>query len=450
MVKNPLITVYVVNHNYGCFLEEAMESVLNQSFQNFEILLIDDGSTDNSERLLKKYEIKDSVNVIRQKNKGLNITNNIALRISSGKYIMRLDADDYLEKNALSTLVGELEKNPEYALIFPDYYEVTESGKILHRVKRNNFQKEVKLLDLPAHGACTMIRRDILNQLGGYDESFNRQDGYDIWLKIIYEYKIANINKPLFYYRKHAKSLTSNEIQILGTRAKIFKKHVSNRNISDLKILTIIPIRGNSIDSRSRPLSEIKGKELAHWTIDEAIECNEISEIVVTTPDIKMINQLKLKYKDKIITIPRDQSLARINEDISLTINDVLKSFQKEHIDAVLILNIESPFRSKMYMTKAINVMQIFDVDVVIGARLDDDIFYQHDGTGLKPWKDSGNSRLERDNIYKKVGGMTLVNKKFFDENKKIIGGRVGHVVLDQKAAFDLKTDIDWKIAEIL
>ena len=446
----PVVTVYIVNHNYGRFLEESINSVLKQSFKDFELIIVDDGSTDNSDEVLKKYEFQNRIKVVRQKNKGLNITNNIALKISSGKYIIRLDADDFFADNALSILVKELESNSDYALVFPDYYEISESGKILHRIKRNDFKKDVTLLDLPAHGACTMIRKDVLREIGGYDESFNRQDGYDIWLKIIHKHKISNVNEPLFFYRQHSKSLTSNKSKLLETRAKILEKHVDRMNISALRVLAIIPIRGQEIDSRSRPLEKIKGKELVFWTVDEAVNCEAINKVIVSTPDKILINEINSRYSKKVTPQFRKHSLARINEDISLTIDSILNSIPSENYDAILLLNIESPFRTKMYMTKAINVMQIFDVDVVIGAILDDDIFYNHDGYGLRPWRNVEQTRLERDYVYKKVGGMTLFTRKFFKKYKKIIGGRVGHVVMDQKSSFTLKTRKDWDIAEVL
>ena len=139
---------------------------------------------------------------------------------------MRLDADDYLDCNALKYLTDSLNKDPDLALVFPDYYEVDDMGNIIKMVKRNNFQKDVKLLDLPAHGACTMFRKKLVELSGGYDENFSRQDGYDMWLNLAHSYKIGNINKPLFYYRKHPKSLSNHENKLLETRAQILKKHV--------------------------------------------------------------------------------------------------------------------------------------------------------------------------------------------------------------------------------
>ena len=94
--KQSLVTIYITNHNYGRFLKQSIDSVLNQSLKKFDLIIIDDGSKDNSKEIIKKYSKLPNVTVIFQKCKGLTISNNIALNLAKGKYIMRLDADDYL------------------------------------------------------------------------------------------------------------------------------------------------------------------------------------------------------------------------------------------------------------------------------------------------------------------------------------------------------------------
>ena len=111
------------------------------------------------------------------------MSNNLALRLSKAKYIIRLDSDDWLDPHALEIMSNILERNKKISLVFPDYYEVDKNGNIIRQVRRHDFKK-VKLLDQPAHGACTMIRKENLIDIGGYDEEFSCQDGYYLWLKI--------------------------------------------------------------------------------------------------------------------------------------------------------------------------------------------------------------------------------------------------------------------------
>ena len=111
MISRPKITVYITNYNYGQFLRQAIESVLIQTEQDFEIILIDDGSTDDSVSLIQSYIDHPKIKIVLQQNKGLTISNNLALKLSRGKYIMRLDADDYLAENALEKAGMTVNKN---------------------------------------------------------------------------------------------------------------------------------------------------------------------------------------------------------------------------------------------------------------------------------------------------------------------------------------------------
>ena len=149
--------------------------------------------------------------------------------MSNAKYIMRLDSDDWLDPHALEIMVNILERNKKISLVFPDYYEVDKNGKIIGQVRRHDFKK-VKLLDQPAHGACTMIRKENLLDIGGYDEEFNCQDGYYLWLKFIKKYVVRNVNLPLFYYRQHQNSLTNNSKRILFNRSRIIRKLQKKEN----------------------------------------------------------------------------------------------------------------------------------------------------------------------------------------------------------------------------
>ena len=110
-INTPLITVYITNHNYGKFINKAIKSVLNQSIKNFELIIIDDGSKDNSKKIINNYKNNKKITSIFQKNRGLIVSNNLALRLARGKYIIRLDADDWLDSHALEIMSNILERN---------------------------------------------------------------------------------------------------------------------------------------------------------------------------------------------------------------------------------------------------------------------------------------------------------------------------------------------------
>lgn len=446
----PIATIYITNYNYGEFIEHAIESLLAQTFVSFEILIIDDGSNDNSSEIISRYQKLDDVFVVYQKNKGLAASNNIAIKMARGKYIMRLDADDYLAKNCLEILIKKLEDNSNLALVFPDYYEVDINGKILNHIIRHDFDKDVTLFDNPAHGACTMFRTRVLRSIGGYDESFNRQDGYYIWLKIIeLGYQVSNINKPLFYYRQHDSNLTGNEEKLLKTRSEIIQKHVDDSNYDKKKILCIVPVRGLKVDPRSKPLKRLGNKYLIDWTLDVLKRVESIGKVIVSTNDKKLLNYLKLKNDSKVIAHERSIKLAQINTDLSKSIEKILGFYCKDFSipDIILILNIAFPFREAIYINQAINLMIIHKLDSVIGARIDDNIFFNHNGKTLKQITNKDVLRLERDELYKKVGGINLVTTEYFKKNKTVIGGKIGHIQMPKLSEIALINELDWVMA---
>ncbi|MBM4305793.1 MAG: glycosyltransferase [Deltaproteobacteria bacterium] len=448
--NTPLVTVYITNHNYGRFIDQAIQSVLRQTLQDLELIIIDDGSTDNSAEIIERYADHEKVITILQHHKGLNVTNNIALRASHGKYIMRLDADDYLDENALMVLSGFLERNPNVGLVFPDYFLVDEDGEVLEVMRRHNFS-EVSLLDQPAHGACTLIRREHLLELRGYDESFHSQDGYDLWTRFIRHYNVQNVNLPLFYYRQHPRSLTCNEMHILETRVRIIEKQVQC-NSQPLSTIAIIPVRGPSVDPESPALRCLGGRALIDWTIQTALEAKRLSAVVITTPDEELIAYVSRTYGERVFVVKRDRKLALPNTYIEDTLFHALGEYtrQRSAPDAFVLLYIESPFRTSWHIDNAINVMELFDTDMVVAVRPDADVFYRHSGAGLEILRKGRMLRLEREELYREVGQMRVVKRKLLETQRQLSGGKVGHAVLDQNAALRLRSEWDWEVAELL
>ena len=288
--NKPKITVYITNYNYGKYIKKAIESVLIQSETDNEIIIIDDGSNDNSKSIIETYRNHENIKIVMQQNKGLTVSNNLALKLSRGKYIMRLDADDYLTKDALKNLASVLDRKTNVGMVFGDYYLIDEQNNILEHFQRHDFNNDVELLDQPAHGACTMFRTRCLKQLGGYDESISRQDGYELWLRFIEKYEVSNISVPIFYYRQHGKNLTSKEDALLDTRTEILSNHLKKKGGSQPKGIAILPIRGTTFDNRSLPFSKVGDKTLIEKTIEFLFGLSTIDIVILTSPEKKVID----------------------------------------------------------------------------------------------------------------------------------------------------------------
>lgn len=441
---SPLISVYITNYNYARFLKKAIDSVLSQSCHDYELLIIDDGSTDDSKNIIEGYASNPKIKIIYQHNKGLNVTNNIAIRAASGKYIIRLDADDYLVSNALEQMSGELEANPELGMIFPNYYYIDEKDQLIGEVVRHDFDNnKVSLLDQPAHGACTMIRTDFLNKIGGYDESFNCQDGYELWIKFTQRYKVTNLKEPLFYYRKHGANLTSNEEMILQTRAKINQKYI-NKLQTHNNTLAIIPIRGGDKDLA---FQTINGVNILTAKINMLLKSTYVEKIIISSPDSRIEKYITpYKTKKNVLFHFRNETEARINDNLNTTIFDISNKFDNK-VANLAIITLEYPLIRKEHIDDAINTMALFGTDSIISVRPDNAIFYQHHGDGLHPILNRDKfTKLEREALFKQLGGITAVRKVAFDESKQMLCGKVGHVVIDQKAGLGLFSNIDFEI----
>ena len=444
---NPLITVYITNYNYGKFIKKAINSVLNQTFRNYELIIIDDGSKDKSTKIIKQFENRRNIKVVFQKNKGLIVSNNLALRLSKAKYIIRLDSDDWLDPHALEIMSNILERNKKISLVFPDYYEVDKNGKIIKQVRRHNFKK-VKLFDQPAHGACTMIRRENLVDIGGYDEEFSCQDGYYLWLKFIKKYMVRNVNLPLFYYRQHQSNLTNNKKKILQNRSRIISKLQARENKK--KVLAILPVRGLKLNPNSLVLKKIKNKPLIFYTIDSILNSKLIDKLIITSPDSRLLNTIKKKYKNGIITIKRPENLGFINTELEKTIKHSIKKVKSKKIkyDYVMNISFRTPFISSKILDDGINTLKLFNSDKIICVTHETHKYYKHDGSCLKSLTVSSNLKLERDAIYKQVMGFNIVKKNCLFKNDENL--KIGHIVLTDNQSFEINSENDLKISEKL
>lgn len=235
-----LISIYIVNHNYGKYLKNAIHSALNQDYENLEIIIFDNGSTDNSRQILDQYT--KSCKVVYNSKQKLIPTINQAIKLCSGKYILRLDADDFLKPKAVTVLHKNIIKHKNTALVFSSYDVVDNKGDKLYTRIRNFDNYKNKIYHNPAHGACSLMNLDVLKSLGGYDESFSAQDGYFIWLKLVFNYRVIGVKDVLFSYRRHNSNLTNNYCKILKSRTEIQEKFIKENLIIDWSEIFVILI----------------------------------------------------------------------------------------------------------------------------------------------------------------------------------------------------------------
>ena len=441
------VTVYMPNYNYGKYIDDAIKSVLTQTFNDWELLIIDDESTDNSLQIINKYKNHKKIRIIKQKNKGLNTTNNIAIRLSNSEYITRLDPDDYLDENFLLVLSKSLDKNKKYGLVYPDYYIVDKHKNIKNIHIHSKINKKNTLKDSPAHGACTMFRRDILVNIGSYDEIFKCQDGYDIWLKFIQKYNPLNINLPLFYYRQHEISLSKKKQDINETKIKItnkFSKKILNKKKNS--ILAIVPITNNSIYEYNNPFVKLDGKPLMYYTLNEIKKNQSITDTIISTDDKKVQQYVKKYFKKFKVHLRKFEDNTNLsNQKI---INNLIEEKKiKKNYDIYCMLYISTPLRKSKHIDYSLSMMNIFNTDVLVSVSEELSQLYRHDVNGLEKINNVSHIiRFERDSIYRENGCIYLYKKNKIRENLENL--TIGHIKMLQEESIKINSRLDLIVTE--
>jgi len=199
--ENPQISIIIPTYNRPHFLKEAISSVLSQNYQDFEIIVVDDGSTDNTKEAIKSINNKRII-YLYQKHKGRSVARNRAIEIARGKYLAFLDDDDLFLPGKLKKQIEILEKNKDYGMVYTSALNIDEKGNVQDFVyratKSGNIYKNVAfLIPLVVILPTVMVRKDIVTSLNGFDEKMRRFEDTDMWRRIAKRYNICAIKEPL-------------------------------------------------------------------------------------------------------------------------------------------------------------------------------------------------------------------------------------------------------------
>ncbi len=245
--KLPFVTVAIPAFNHEKFIKDAIESVLTQKYSDWELIIIDDGSTDNTGNIADLYKDHPKVTVIHQQNVGLSKTLNRALETAKGTFFNFLPSDDFFHKDKLfrQCQVLQAKKDEGFACIFCDQIPVDASGNPIKGDEIENWhsvtyatEKEIlpKLFErnfIPAPSA--LIRTDAIREVGGFDETLTYTQDYDLWLKILPRYKALWLHEALLYYRWHGENLTFQADESINfERAYVLTKALTHTSITEI------------------------------------------------------------------------------------------------------------------------------------------------------------------------------------------------------------------------
>ncbi len=452
----PAITVYIPCRNYGRYLTQAVQSVLNQTRTDWELVLIDDGSEDATGQLAADFEQQnpERIRLVRHAQpQGLQACANEALRLARGEYLLRLDADDYLDDNALLVLASYLDRHPEIALVYPNYIYIDEAGNYLGVEHRKRIGQEAQFLDIPAHGAGTMIRKEVLRNLGGYDERYNVQDGYELWLKLLPQHGIANVATPLFFYRQHGASQSSNQNRLLEARRQIKQALVDSRGgLAGLKITAIVQAKNTYAHLPNVVLRELAGTRLIDYTLEAALRAELFEQILVTTDDPAVIQHCQGRQGISAKLRTPELSDERVLESqVAWDAVSHLEQTMGSRPDIVVLLSVHSPLRNAAHIREAVNTLILYEADSVVSVCEDTDLHFVHGPHGLTPLNPAMHRqiRLEREGLYESNGAVRTFWRRILTE-QDLSGQKVGHIVMSRPESFQIKSTFDLQLVEHL
>jgi glycosyltransferase involved in cell wall biosynthesis len=231
--KKPLVSVIIPTYNRGWIIKEAIDSVLAQDFIDFELIVVDDGSTDNTSEILHSYW--EDINVIRQSNQGVSAARNRGLSEASGRFIAFLDSDDLWLSKKLSSQVDFFNSNPD-ALICQTEEIWIRNGVRVNPKKRH--KKPWGMIFEPSLALClvspsaVMIRRSLFDEIGVFDETLPACEDYDLWLRISCRYPVFLIDMPLIIKRGGHSDQLSASSGLDKSRIKAIKKIIESNLLS--------------------------------------------------------------------------------------------------------------------------------------------------------------------------------------------------------------------------
>jgi len=245
-MDNVTVTVLMPVFNGGKYIAEAIDSVIRQSYTHYELLIIDDGSTDNTLEVIRSFEDA-RIRVISQSNAGVAAALNKGLEHAKGKYIARFDADDVCLPSRLQVQVQFLDTHPDYIVVGSEAEYISEENDHLFHFKsyahQNNEIQKTLYTHCPFIHSSVMFRKEVVTANGGYLELAHNMEDYLLWIQISKAGKFHNLAQPLIKVRFNSASVTIDE-KWRGKRFRTLKQGILKRGTlsaeESTELLTII------------------------------------------------------------------------------------------------------------------------------------------------------------------------------------------------------------------
>jgi glycosyltransferase involved in cell wall biosynthesis len=256
-LNSPLVSIVFTSYNHREYLKQALNSLVNQTYPNLEIIIIDDCSTDGSQEILKEYEHYDNINLkLETKNSGSYVkASNYGASFAKGEYILFAQCDDFAEANQIETLIKEFEKNPSVGVVFSKSQLVDEKGIVFsddfvgrektfkEAVNRKGLILGAKMKEFLSFScvipnlSAALIKHDLFKEINGLSDQYLVVADWEFWLDLTEITDFYYVPQPLNYFRQHATTIRSSikmKTQIVEIY-KMFYNHIYKNQLEPIQ-----------------------------------------------------------------------------------------------------------------------------------------------------------------------------------------------------------------------
>ncbi len=230
----PLVSVIIPSYNAETFIARTLESVLSQTYKNLEVLVVDDGSQDQTAEIVREFAKKDTrVTLLQQQNSGVAAARNLGIEKSKGEFIAPLDADDiWYPENIEKQVQCFLNSNSSVGLVYSWSVDIDKQDRLTGEFRAARIEGEVYVTllchDFIANASCVLIRRSCLEKCGGYNSKLRENNGqggedWDLYLRLAEQYQFRVVPEFLVGYRKHPNSMSCNYTAMAKSRELIWE-----------------------------------------------------------------------------------------------------------------------------------------------------------------------------------------------------------------------------------
>ncbi|MCL2597582.1 MAG: glycosyltransferase family 2 protein [Paludibacter sp.] len=315
-----MFSVIIPLYNKEKYIEKALQSVINQTFKEFEVIVIDDGSIDNSLAIVNRFKNEYSnITILEQANSGVSTARNNAVKVAKYDYIAFLDADDWWEENYLETIKRLIDDFPEGALFASSYFKVKNRRYIAAKIGVNQdftrgyfdyLQAYISSPYMPVWTGAAVVKKSIFDEFNGFNPALKMGEDFDLWVRIALKYKIVLENQPLAFYnqdveqasRAVGRKIHKPENHFLFALPQLYEQEKDNPKLKqvldNLRVYGLFPYFLNNA-TRTAALKELKKVD---WEKQPASEFNKYFKTSIFVSKNKMrILSILSDIKTKIL-----------------------------------------------------------------------------------------------------------------------------------------------------